>query len=121
MASSMSLKLACVLVLCLAVAAPQAQGTITCGQVVSSLAHCIVYVRNHCAGGGVPATCCNGIKYLSTASQSTPDRQSACNCIKGVVAGIPGINYGLTNKLPGMYGVNILYKISPSSDCKSIK
>ncbi|KAE8674883.1 Non-specific lipid-transfer protein [Hibiscus syriacus] len=104
MACSMSLKLACVLVLCLAVAAPQAQGAITCGQVVSYLAPCIVYVRNNGASSGVPATCCNGIKSLNRAARSTPDRQSACNCIKGMAAGIPGINYGLTNKLPGMCG-----------------
>ncbi|KAE8693038.1 Detected protein of unknown function [Hibiscus syriacus] len=78
MASSMSLKLACVLVLCLAVASPQAQGAITCGQVISYLAPCIVYVRNNGAGGGVPATCC-------------------------------------------MCGLNSPYKISPSTDCKSVK
>ncbi|KAK8707555.1 hypothetical protein V6N13_058611 [Hibiscus sabdariffa] len=118
MASSMSLELACVVILCLAVGAPQSQGAITCGQVVSTLAPCIVYVRNNGAGGGVPAPCCNGIKSLNAATRSTSDRQSACNCVKAVAAGIPGVNYGLTNKLAGMCGVSAPFKISPSTDCK---
>ncbi|GMI97221.1 ARABIDOPSIS THALIANA LIPID TRANSFER PROTEIN 1, lipid transfer protein 1, LIPID TRANSFER PROTEIN 1 [Hibiscus trionum] len=121
MASSMSLKLACLAILCLVAAAPQAQGAITCGQVISNLAPCIAYVRSNGAGGGVPAPCCNGIRSLNNAARTTPDLQSACNCIKGVAAGIPGINFGLTNRLPGMCGVNIPYKISPTTDCKSVK
>ncbi|KAK8683386.1 hypothetical protein V6N13_039447 [Hibiscus sabdariffa] len=117
MASSMSLKLACVVILCLAVGAPQAQGAITCGQVVSSLAPCIAYVRNNGAGGGVPATCCNGIKSLNAATRLTSDRQSACNCVKAVAASIPGINYGLTNKLPGMCGRQV--KLAMEMDVKN--
>nr|KJB71504.1 hypothetical protein B456_011G128100 [Gossypium raimondii] len=96
MASSMSLKLACVAVLCMVVGAPLAQGAVTCGQVTSSLAPCIGYLTGN-------------------------DRQAACKCIKSAAAGISGINYGIASGLPGKCGVNIPYKISPSTDCNSVK
>ncbi|KAK8519398.1 hypothetical protein V6N13_133322 [Hibiscus sabdariffa] len=118
MASSMSLKLACVVVLCLVVGAPLAQGTITCGRVTSSLAPCIPYLRN---GGAVPEGCCSGIKSLNAAAQTTPDRQAACNCLKSAAGSMSGINYGLASGLPGKCGVSIPYQISPNTDCKSVK
>ncbi|XP_039045448.1 non-specific lipid-transfer protein-like [Hibiscus syriacus] len=118
MASSMSLKLACLVVLCLVVGAPLARA-ITCGQVTSTLGPCIPYLKS--PGGAVPPACCSGIKTLNGAAQTTPDRQAACNCIKSAAASIPGINVGLAAGLPGKCGVSILYQISPSTDCKSIK
>ncbi|XVE84342.1 hypothetical protein DITRI_Ditri17bG0004900 [Diplodiscus trichospermus] len=120
MASSMTLKLACVMVLCLVVGAPLAQGAITCGQVTSSLAPCIPYLKGNGAGA-VPGGCCNGIKALNSAAQTTPDRQAACNCLKSAAGSISGINLGLASGLPGKCGVSIPYKISPSTDCKSVK
>ncbi|XP_039009422.1 non-specific lipid-transfer protein-like [Hibiscus syriacus] len=118
MASSTSLKLACVLALCLVVGAPLAQGAISCGQVSSSLAPCIPYLTN---GGEVPPACCGGVKYLNAAAQTTPDRQSACNCLKSAAASVNGINYSFASELPGKCGVSIPYHISPSTDCKSVK
>ncbi|MBA0628501.1 hypothetical protein Godav_023219, partial [Gossypium davidsonii] len=115
MASSMSLKFACVVVLCMVVGAPLAQGAITCGQVTSSLAPCISYLRGN--GAAIPPGCCVGIKSLNSAAQTTPDRQAACKCIKSAAGSISGINYGIANGLPGKCGVNIPYKISPSTDC----
>ncbi|XVF29705.1 hypothetical protein REPUB_Repub15cG0145300 [Reevesia pubescens] len=119
MASSMTLKLACVVVLCLVLSATLAQGAISCGQVTTNLAPCISYLRG--SGGAVPPGCCNGIKALNAAAKTTPDRQAACNCIKSASGSISGINYGLASGLPGKCGVNIPYKISPSTDCKSVK
>ncbi|KAE8695002.1 Non-specific lipid-transfer protein [Hibiscus syriacus] len=113
MTSFISLKLACVMVLCLVVGTPLA-GAITCGQVTTSLAPCIVYLRS---GGNVPPGCCKGIRDLNSAATSTPDRKTACNCIKNAAGSIPGINYNLASGLPGKCGVNIPYKISPSTDC----
>ena len=115
----MSPKLACVVVVCLVVGATLAQGAITCGQVTSSLAPCMMYLRSN--GGAVPPGCCNGIKSLNAAAQTTPDRQAACNCIKNAAGTISGINYNLASGLPGKCGVSIPYKISPSTDCKSVK
>ena len=116
----MSLKLACVVVLCLVVGAPLAQGAITCGQVTSTLAPCIAYLRSGGAGA-VPGPCCSGIKTLNAAAQTTPDRQAACNCLKFFATVIPGINYGVASGLPGKCGVSIPYKISPSIDCKRFR
>ncbi|KAE8662776.1 Non-specific lipid-transfer protein [Hibiscus syriacus] len=77
MASSMSLKLACVLVVCLAVVgAPLAQGTINCGEVTSKLAPCIPYLKGP-GDGAPPPACCSGIKTLNGEAQTTPDRQAA--------------------------------------------
>ncbi|KAK8556550.1 hypothetical protein V6N13_064572 [Hibiscus sabdariffa] len=56
--------------------APLAQGAITCGQVSSALVPCLPYLKS---GGTVPPACCNGIKSLNSAAQTTPDRQAACN------------------------------------------
>ncbi|OMO92544.1 Plant lipid transfer protein/Par allergen [Corchorus capsularis] len=69
-------------------------------------------------GYGPLAPCCNGIKALNAAAATTQDRQQACTCIKNIATTITGINYGLANGLPGKCGVNIPYKLSPSTDCK---
>ncbi|XP_022722382.1 non-specific lipid-transfer protein 1-like [Durio zibethinus] len=118
MASSMILKLACLVVLCLVVGAPLTQGAVTCGQVTSALSPCISYLRN---GGTVPAGCCSGIKSLNSGAQTTADRQAVCNCIKTASGSISGINYSLASGLPGKCGVSIPYKISPNTDCKNVK
>ncbi|KAB2008853.1 hypothetical protein ERO13_D10G116400v2 [Gossypium hirsutum] len=120
MASSMSLKLTCVVVFCMVVGAPLAQGAISCGQITSALAPCIAYLKGNGAGSAPPA-CCNGIRSLNSAAKTTPDRQAACSCIKSAATGISGINYSTAAGLPGKCGINIPYKISPSTDCKSIK
>ncbi|OMO60055.1 Plant lipid transfer protein/Par allergen [Corchorus olitorius] len=118
MAGSIAFKLGFVMLLCMVVSAPLAQATITCGQVTSSLVSCISYLKT---GTGPLAPCCNGIKALNTAAATTQDRQQACTCIKNIATTITGINYGLANGLPGKCGVNIPYKLSPSTDCKSVK
>ncbi|XP_021290753.1 non-specific lipid-transfer protein-like [Herrania umbratica] len=119
MATTMSLKLACVVVLCLVVGAPLAQGAITCGQVSSRLAPCIAYLRSNGAGA-VPPSCCSGVNALNSAAQTSQDRKTACTCIKSAASSIAGINYGAAGSLPGKCGVSIPYKISPSTDCNSV-
>lgn len=109
--------LACVvLLMCMVMGAPIAQAAITCGQVSSSIGPCIAYAKTNGAGG-VPPTCCAGIKNLNAAAKTTPDRQAACNCLKTAAGSISGINYGTAAALPGKCGVSIPYKISPSTDC----
>ncbi|PRQ42705.1 putative plant lipid transfer protein/Par allergen [Rosa chinensis] len=121
MAFSRVLKVICLVVLSVAALwFGDAKAAITCGQVVNKLMPCVAYVQN----GGTPAVgCCSGIKTLYGMAQTTPDRQSVCNCLKQAVAGIPytGANAGLAAGLPGKCGVNLPYKINPSTDCKSIK
>ncbi|RDX79600.1 hypothetical protein CR513_39963, partial [Mucuna pruriens] len=114
-----SLKFACVVaVLCMVVmSAPTAQAVITCGQVTSSLAQCIPYLR----GVGSPSLgCCNGVKSLNAAAKTTADRQAACNCLKTAAGAIAGYKQQNGAALPGKCGVNIPYKISPSTNCATI-
>ncbi|KAL7616722.1 hypothetical protein Lser_V15G02749 [Lactuca serriola] len=105
----------CVVVTCMVVAAPYAEAAITCGQVVSSLSQCASYLRN---GGAVPPACCSGVKSLNSAARTTPDRQTVCGCLKRASG---GVNAGNAASLPGKCGVNIPYKISPSTDCSKVQ
>lgn len=95
----------------------KARAAVTCNQVVSYLTPCISYVQS---GGTVPMNCCNGIKTLYGRAQTTQDRQGVCNCLKQVASQVPytGFNAGLAAGLPSKCGINIPYKISPSTDCQ---
>ncbi|CAH1441389.1 unnamed protein product [Lactuca virosa] len=111
----MAMMVLCVVVTCMVVAAPYAEAAITCGQVVSSLSPCIPYLKN---GGAVPPACCSGVKSLNSAAKTTPDRQTACGCLKSASG---GVNLGNAASLPGKCGVSIPYKISPSTDCSKVQ
>ena len=109
-----SLKVACVVLMCMAmVGAPMVQA-ITCGQVTASLAPCITYLQN---GGAPSAGCCNGVRSLVAAAQTTADRQAACNCLKTAAGAIGGLNPQNTEALPGKCGASIPYKFSTSTNC----
>ncbi|KAJ4704246.1 Non-specific lipid-transfer protein [Melia azedarach] len=116
--SAVILKLACFLLA--ASALIMAKADITCQQVVSDLTPCISYVSN---GGAVPVNCCNGVRTLYGAAQTTVDRQNVCKCLKSAVSGISytGFNLGLAAGLPSKCGLNIPYKISPSTDCNRVQ
>ncbi|XP_057489785.1 non-specific lipid-transfer protein 1-like [Actinidia eriantha] len=123
MASSRTLKLASVVVLMVMVMVvtappPQAEAAVTCGMVASSVAPCLSYLRS---GGQVPSACCDGVKGLYNAASSTADRQTACRCLKQASTTISGINLVLAANLPKDCGVNIPYKISPSTDCTKVQ
>ncbi|CAI0557982.1 unnamed protein product [Linum tenue] len=91
-----------------------AEGTVTCGQVTSSLAPCLGYLTGR---GGVTPGCCNGIRSLNGAARSTPDRQQACRCLKNLAGSVRGVNMGNAAGLPGKCGVNVGFPISNSVDC----
>lgn len=97
------------------VAAATSEAAVTCSTVATSMNPCIAYLKGK--GGPVPAPCCSGIKSLNSAASTTPDRQTACKCLKSAATSIKGINYGLAAGLPSSCGVSIPYKISPSTDC----
>ncbi|XP_010253094.1 PREDICTED: non-specific lipid-transfer protein 1-like [Nelumbo nucifera] len=119
MASSGVVKVACLVVAVMVIAAPhQEVAAITCGQVVSSIAPCLNYLQK---GGAVPPACCSGVKSLNSAAKTTPDRQTACNCLKSAAVSNPSIQAGLASSLPAKCGVNVPYKISPSTDCSKVK
>ncbi|CAL1378443.1 unnamed protein product [Linum trigynum] len=115
-------KVVSMVLVCALVAAPYMASVdaITCGQVASNLAPCLGYLKGP-GPAPVPAGCCNGVKALNAAAQTTPDRQAACECLKSTAGSVGGINPGKAAGLPGACGVNIPYKISTSTNCKSIK
>ncbi|MCL7030137.1 hypothetical protein MKW94_006445 [Papaver nudicaule] len=111
-------KLACVVVACMVVLAPYpADGAISCGTVQYQMAPCLGYLL----GGALQPGCCAGVKSLLGSAQTTPDRQAACRCLKGAAGSISGINFANAASLPSKCGVNIPYKISPSTDCTKVK
>ncbi|KAK4381720.1 Non-specific lipid-transfer protein 2 [Sesamum angolense] len=87
--------------------------------------HCISYVKSciqYVTGKGpLGSGCCNGVKGLYSVAKTTSDRQSVCNCLKSIAASTPGVNLGTAAGLPGKCGVNIPYKISPSTDCSRVQ
>ncbi|XP_009757911.2 non-specific lipid-transfer protein 2 [Nicotiana sylvestris] len=105
-------KIACFVVLCMVVVAPHAEA-LSCGQVQSGLAPCLPYLQ----GRGPLGSCCGGVKGLLGAAKSPSDRKTACTCLKSAANAIKGIDMGKAAGLPGACGVNIPYKISPSTDC----
>uniref|UniRef100_A0A5B7A0H1 Non-specific lipid-transfer protein n=1 Tax=Davidia involucrata TaxID=16924 RepID=A0A5B7A0H1_DAVIN len=116
--SGVIIKVACVVLICMVVTAPHAQAAISCGTVASSLAPCLGYLIN---GGPVPGPCCNGVKSLYNAAKTPSDRQDACKCLKSGSTTIAGLNPSYASRLPGKCGVNIPYKISPSTDCSKLQ
>ncbi|PWA95688.1 plant lipid transfer protein/Par allergen [Artemisia annua] len=89
---------------------------ITCGQVVSTLAPCLGYLTQN---GAVTAPCCGAVKAL--AANSAPNKRTICGCLKGIYASNSAINLNNANALPSKCGVNVPYKIDPSTDCSKIQ
>ncbi|KAH0636023.1 hypothetical protein KY290_036415 [Solanum tuberosum] len=106
-------KIACFVVLCMVIAHTEA---LNCGQVTSYIIPCLGYLRGTAPLGG----CCGGVRNLASAAKSTPDRKTACTCLKSAAGAISGINYSKAAGLPSTCGVNIPYKISPSTDCSKV-
>ncbi|KAE9610797.1 putative plant lipid transfer protein/Par allergen [Lupinus albus] len=113
-----SIKVACMVLICMAVVAAPIAQAVTCGQVVRNLSPCVNYLR---FGGAVPATCCGGVKSLVSSAPTTADKRTVCGCLKSAVSAIPNYNDANAASLPGKCGVNIPYKISVSTNCATIK
>ncbi|XP_015897378.2 non-specific lipid-transfer protein 1-like [Ziziphus jujuba] len=115
-----NLKLIGALVLCMVLAGSltSTEAGMACNQIKVQLAQCMNYLIK---GGNPPPQCCAGVKNVVSASRTTPDRQSACNCLKATAATLRGINVGNAASLPGKCGVNIPYKISPNTNCATVK
>jgi hypothetical protein len=111
MARSQAVLMAAV-ALALMLAAPAV--AITCGQVDTAVRPCLPFARGE---PGPSAECCTGVKNVHNQARSTADRQTACNCLKSVAAGISGLNLGNAAAIPSKCGVKIPYTISPNIDC----
>nr|UHK12171.1 non-specific lipid transfer protein 1b [Fagopyrum tataricum] len=110
-------KLACLLMVCMAVAAPEAEAALTCGTVTKNLVPCLPYLKG---GTGPSVPCCNGVKALASSANTPADRKIACGCLKQSSGAISGLNLGNAAALPGKCGVSVPYKISPSTDCSKV-
>ncbi|KAL1563194.1 Non-specific lipid-transfer protein 2, variant 2 [Salvia divinorum] len=110
------MKLIGTVLIAIALIATPSEAAIGCGAVVSYLNPCLPYVSGKGALGG---GCCDGIKGLYGSAKTTPDKQSVCNCLKSLAASNTGINAGKAASLPAQCGINIPYKISPSTDCST--
>ncbi|CAK7343580.1 unnamed protein product [Dovyalis caffra] len=118
MASSRAPKLVYLVVCIMVLTASTTKAAIQCNQVVNTLTPCVPYVIGN---GGLTQDCCNAIKGLNNAASNTPDRQGVCRCLKSTASqfGYNSRNVALAAGIPGKCGVNLPYKIDPSTDCAS--
>ncbi|RAL52022.1 unnamed protein product [Cuscuta campestris] len=120
--SSVWLAAAAVVVMLVVASAPnggEAAGITTCGQVVKPLMPCVPYLQGDGASPPPPA-CCQGITSVNSLAHTTPDRQTACNCLKNTAMKLNGLKPALALSLPSKCGVNIPYKISMNTDCTKV-
>ncbi|XP_077244755.1 non-specific lipid-transfer protein 1-like [Tasmannia lanceolata] len=108
----------CLMLVCILLSSSYAEAALSCGTVIGKLTPCLNYLR---MGGAVPPACCTGVQGLNAVAKTTPDRQTACGCMKSAAAGISGLQLPFAASLPGKCGVNIPYKISPTTDCTTVK
>ncbi|PWA94728.1 non-specific lipid-transfer protein [Artemisia annua] len=108
------MKVLCVIVACMVVSMPYMEAAIPCPAVSSFFAPCVKYLIT--SGGAVPPTCCDGLKKLSNAATTTPDRQQACNCLLNFYKSSSSINQDNAVGLSGKCGLSITYT-SPTTDC----
>nr|ADE77948.1 unknown [Picea sitchensis] len=108
------------LVLALAVQAAAlggAEAEISCSTVMFDILPCLSYVTGSAANP--TAACCDGVKNLNAAANTTPDRQAVCRCIKSA-AGSYTYDSGKADKIPDLCGVNAGVPISGSTNCDEI-
>ena len=91
-----------------------AEAAISCGTMTSSVLPCLGYLQR---GGMVPAACCVSVNNLYKAAKTTIDLQTTCGCLKIVATSLPGINLANAAGLPAKCGLNLPYKLSPSTNC----
>ncbi|XP_072954698.1 non-specific lipid-transfer protein 1-like [Typha angustifolia] len=119
MARSTATAAAAVVLAILLIASPHVADAITCSQAVSAISPCIAYARS---GVGAPsATCCAGVRSLNALAKTTPDRQTACNCLKKLAGSVKGVKPGAVTGIPSKCRVSVPFPISTSTDCSKIR
>ncbi|XP_042026642.1 non-specific lipid-transfer protein 2-like [Salvia splendens] len=101
----------------IAAVAPLSEAAISCTAVISYVRPCNPYVT----GRGPIGSCCSGANRLNAAARTTSDRQSVCNCLKSVTRGYSQASFSRAEGIPRQCGINIPYKISPSTDCAKVR
>ncbi|KAL1549057.1 non-specific lipid-transfer protein 1-like [Salvia divinorum] len=98
----------------LSVVATAAPPKISCGEVTTTLAPCFEYVLG---GGKVPVNCCDGVKSLYKAANTSANRRSVCICLKSVTGSASPVTLKNAKSLPGKCGVSLPFEITPAIDC----
>uniref|UniRef100_A0A7N0TRS1 Non-specific lipid-transfer protein n=1 Tax=Kalanchoe fedtschenkoi TaxID=63787 RepID=A0A7N0TRS1_KALFE len=109
----------CMALLLLLLPPNTAEAAVSCSEVYSDLYPCVSYVIS---GGGVPSSCCNGIRSLNDSATTTADRQAVCRCIQSATTSVSFTSYSLrlAAALPARCGVRVPYPMSPTTDCDMI-
>ncbi|XP_062079570.1 non-specific lipid-transfer protein 8-like [Humulus lupulus] len=109
-------QLAAVFVLLFLVVAAS-EAAITCSDVINDLRPCVSYLVS--GAGKPPAACCAGVSTLASASASSADKKTACECIKNSAKNIK-LKADLAQALPKNCGINLPFAVSPNTDCSKI-
>nr|WEA82701.1 nonspecific lipid transfer protein 6 [Solanum melongena]WJJ08750.1 nsLTP6 [Solanum melongena] len=110
-------KIVCLVVFCMAVAAPRHAEALTCYHVSYNLIGCISYLIHT----GDLENCCLGVRALHRAAFNQAHRQTACKCIQLAARAIPMIDWDRASNLPSICEVDVQDEISPSTDCSMYK
>ncbi|XP_075475852.1 non-specific lipid-transfer protein 8-like [Primulina tabacum] len=106
--------LAAAFLIILYVVLPSSEAAISCSDVIMDMQPCINYLIS---GIGLPpAPCCAGVSNLASTATTTPDKQTACTCLKNASRNI-NLKPELAKSLPENCGISLPFAVSPDVDC----
>ncbi|CAM0152460.1 unnamed protein product [Urochloa decumbens] len=111
---------AVVVLAALAASLQTASAAVSCSEVTSAVAPCLGYAMGSTSSPS--ASCCSGVRSLSSRASSTADRRAACSCLKSMTGRLGGGGASMSNaaNIPSKCGVNVGVPISPNVDCSKI-
>ncbi|KAL9274937.1 Non-specific lipid-transfer protein 2-like protein [Drosera capensis] len=117
--SSVVVKLASVLIVCMTVIAShiQVSQAASCNAEITALAPCLTYLK--ASSSSTSSKCCSGCKSLIKTTNTKSKRQAACNCLKSLAAKYK-VQASRAQQLPSKCGFSIPYTISTSTDCSKV-
>ncbi|CAN6221149.1 unnamed protein product [Urochloa humidicola] len=106
--------IAVVLLSALAFQQQLARAAITCPDVVNDMEPCLSFLQGD--GAFPSAECCNGVRALYAAVDTTIERQATCECLKTSYRQI-NAQLSAAQALPDDCGLSLPYTITPDVDC----
>ncbi|GLJ47364.1 hypothetical protein SUGI_0999680 [Cryptomeria japonica] len=91
---------------------------ITCSTVSSDVIPCLSYVAG--TAGQPSEGCCDGVRSLNAAAETTANRQTACGCIKSLAGFFRQFDWNKAAELSGICGVNLGFSINAAVNCSVI-
>ncbi|RLM54527.1 non-specific lipid-transfer protein 1-like [Panicum miliaceum] len=95
-------------------AVPGRAAEVSCSGVINDLSLCLDFLQGD--AGQPSARCCDGVKAIYAAADTTAARQATCECLKSAYNMVNADLYAMQT-LPGACGVPLSYTISPDIDC----